>query len=64
MAIWSLRLSAEIWCTVLNDALAEGVVLAHVTRGPQAASDIARNNTHDAYHHLWDVRRILVSASE
>lgn len=35
VAIWSLRLGAEVWCTVLNDA----------------------------YHHLWDVNRILVSAS-
>lgn len=63
VAIWSLRLSAEAWCTVLNDALTEGVVLAHATRGLQTASDIARNNTHDAYHHLWDVNRILVKAS-
>lgn len=35
VAIWSLRLSAEVWCTVLNDA----------------------------YHHLWDVNRILVRPS-
>lgn len=60
MALWSLCLSANAWCTVLNDALTEGVVLDHADRGLQTARDIARNNTHDAYHHLWDVNRILV----
>lgn len=62
VAIWSLRLSSAAWCTVLNDAVTENVVLTHATRGAQTASDIARNNTHDAHHHLWDVHRILVTA--
>ena len=35
------------------------VVLQHATRGPQRAEDVARNNAHDARHHLWDIDRIL-----
>ncbi|GIE95591.1 hypothetical protein [Paractinoplanes rishiriensis] len=32
--------------------LAEGVELERATRGSPRAEDIARNNCHDAYHHL------------
>jgi hypothetical protein len=35
------------------------VVLQHATRGAQRAEDVARNNAHDAHHHLWDIDRIL-----
>jgi len=59
VAVWSLEVSARLWCGVLYDAFAEGIVLEHVTRGRQTATDIVRNNTHDAYHHVFDVRRIL-----
>ncbi|MFC3987986.1 hypothetical protein [Actinoplanes siamensis] len=37
----------------------EQAELHHVTRGVQRAADVARNNCHDAYHHLWDIRMIL-----
>lgn len=59
VAVWSLKVSASAWVEVMRAALAEGVDLQHETRGRQAASDIARNNAHDATHHLWDIRRIL-----
>jgi hypothetical protein len=36
-----------------------GVVLQHATRGAQRAEDVARNNAHDAHHHLWDIDRTL-----
>ena len=47
------------WVEAVEAALAAGVVLEHATRGPQQAEDVARNNAHDASHHLWDVGRIL-----
>lgn len=61
-AMWSLGISVEAWVDVMVLAVAEGVELNHVTRGLQRACDIARNNAHDAYHHVWDIRQI-VSAS-
>ena len=65
---WSERLQSALLArqrTVAGydpDALHENVELEHATRGPQTAADVARNNCHDAYHHLWDVRQILASA--
>lgn len=58
-ALWSLNLSVDAWLHVMRSALAEGVQLQHATRGLQRAEDIVRNNTHDAHHHLWDIRGIL-----
>lgn len=58
-ALWSLHRSAEAWVDVLTRALDTGVVLDHATRGPQQAADVARNNAHDAHHHLDDVARCL-----
>ena len=58
-AAWSTGLAAAAWVSVLSPALAEGVELQHATRGLQRAEDIARNNCHDAYHHVWDIVEIL-----
>ncbi len=58
-ALWSLAWAARAWAEALDDALAHGVVLQHAVRGAQRAEDVARNNAHDAYHHLWDVDRIV-----
>ena len=58
-ALWSLRWTVDAWAQSAEVALAGGVVLRHATRGAQAAEDVARNNTHDAHHHLWDIDRIL-----
>jgi hypothetical protein len=58
-ALWSLRWAAAGWAEAVETALAAGVVLRHATRGAQRAEDVARNNAHDAHHHLWDVDRIL-----
>ena len=58
-ARWSLRWAVVAWVLAVEAALAAGVVLEHATRGPQQAEDVARNNAHDASHHLWDVGRIL-----
>ena len=58
-ALWSLQGAADAWLQALTEALAGQVVLQHATRGPQRAEDVARNNAHDAHHHLWDIDRIL-----
>jgi hypothetical protein len=54
-----LRLEAQPGPRPAEIALARGVVLQHATRGAQRAEDVARNNAHDAHHHLWDIDRIL-----
>jgi hypothetical protein len=58
-ALWSLDWASRAWVEVVEDAVASDVVLWHETRGEQRGSDVARNNAHDAYHHLLDVSRIL-----
>jgi hypothetical protein len=58
-ALWSLRWAAAAWVQAAGTALERGVVLRHATRGAQRAGDVARNNAHDAHHHLWDIERIL-----
>jgi hypothetical protein len=60
-ALWSLRWAVDAWTQSAEMALARGVVLQHATRGAQRAEDVARNNAHDAHHHLWDIDRILRS---
>jgi hypothetical protein len=60
-ALWSLRWAVTAWTEAAETALAAGVVLRHATRGPQRAEDVARNNAHDARHHLWDIDRTLSS---
>jgi hypothetical protein len=60
-ALWSLRWAVDSWVTAVESALASAVVLQHATRGAQRAEDVARNNAHDAHHHLWDIDRILTT---
>jgi hypothetical protein len=57
-AMWSFALSADVWGSVMTKAVAEGRLLVHETRGEQRADDIARNNCHDVWHHLWDIDQI------
>ncbi len=61
VAVWSLRVSSEMWVPVMRAALAERVVLSHASRGRQRAEDIACNNGHDFFHHLWDIDQILLA---
>lgn len=58
VGLWSAGNAAQRWADVLAAAIEEGVELHHATRGLQRAEDVARNNCHDAYHHIWDIRRI------
>lgn len=63
-ALWSLENSAVTWVQVLTQAVDEGTVLMHATRGPQSAYDVVINNAHDAHHHAWDIKRILARIGE
>jgi hypothetical protein len=58
-ALWSLRWAVDAWVQIVPEAVAGQIVLQHAARGPQRAEDVARNNAHDAHHHLWDIARIL-----
>lgn len=59
-ALWSTGQAIDTWAAVLPDAISDNVVLQHQTRGTQRAEDVARNNSHDAHHHLWDIQQILI----
>ena len=58
-ALWSLGNAVRDWTTALQLGLERGIVLLHSERGVQTAIDVARNNTHDAVHHGWDISRCL-----
>lgn len=63
-ALWGLDWAARCWVVSMQAALSSDVVLEHGERGEQRADDVARNNSHDAYHHLWDVERIVGHCQE
>ena len=58
-ALWQLRQATQSWHESVTMARAGGVVLEHETRGPQSADDVVRSNAHDAFHHGWDIGRII-----
>ncbi len=58
-SVWWLHQCAAAWAAALGPACDAGVELQHARRGRQRAQDVARNNAHDAHHHVHDVRRIL-----
>jgi hypothetical protein len=58
-ALWSLDWAVQEWSDSIRLALVSGTELHHSDRGRQSAEDVARNNAHDASHHLWDIERII-----
>ncbi|HXQ55287.1 MAG TPA: hypothetical protein VOA19_05700, partial [Actinomycetes bacterium] len=52
-ALWLLGWAARAWVESVEASLVAGVVLRHAARGALRAEDVARNNAHDAFHHLW-----------
>jgi hypothetical protein len=60
-ALWSLDWAVQEWSDSISLALAAGTELRHSDRGRQSAEDVARNNAHDASHHLWDIGRIITA---
>jgi len=60
-ALWSFRVAVEQWLGAVDEAGAAGVVLSHSERGDMELTDVVASNAHDAFHHRWDVTRILGS---
>ncbi|MGC2485250.1 MAG: hypothetical protein WA359_03285 [Acidimicrobiales bacterium] len=60
-ALWSFDCAVREWTESLRMALNTHTELQHSDRGRQSAEDVARNNAHDANHHLWDIERIIAS---
>jgi len=58
-ARWSLRIAVDAWLDAVAEAKLAEVVVLHSERGPMEVSDVVASNAHDAYHHRWDVTRIL-----
>jgi hypothetical protein len=61
-ALWSLRRAVGDWLDAVTLATAQRTVLVHPERGEMTVGDVARSNAHDAYHHAWDVERIVHDA--
>jgi hypothetical protein len=60
--LWAVRQSVGSWATTMRAALEHGVLLLHAGRGDQRAADVLMSNTHDLYHHEWDIGRCLTAA--
>ncbi|MEO8094880.1 MAG: hypothetical protein ABI632_08105 [Pseudolysinimonas sp.] len=58
-ALWSLENSVAAWSFAMSRAFDAELVVDHETRGAQTAGETAIANAHDAYHHAWDLGRIL-----
>jgi hypothetical protein len=58
-ATWSFRIAVENWLSAVDEAEPAGIVMLHSERGAMELSDVVASNAHDAYHHRWDLTRIL-----
>jgi hypothetical protein len=58
-ATWSFRIAVENLLVAIDEADPAGVVMLHSQRGAMELSDVVASNAHDAYHHRWDLTRIL-----
>jgi len=58
-ATWSFRIAVENWLSAVDEAVPTGIVMLHSERGAMELSDVVASNAHDAFHHRWDVTRIL-----
>jgi hypothetical protein len=58
-AKWSLRIAVDTWLDAVAEANVAGVVMLHSERGAMELFDVVASNAHDAYHHHWDLTRIL-----
>jgi hypothetical protein len=63
-ALWQLRQATSSWRGAVAVARAKDVTLQHETRGSQSIDDVARSNAHDAFHHGWDIARIIDHATD
>jgi hypothetical protein len=60
-ASWSFRVAVANWLAAVEEAEPAGVVILHSERGTMELADVVASNAHDAFHHCWDVARILRS---
>ncbi len=60
-ATWSLRIAVASWLAAVEEADPAGVVMLHSERGAMELCDVVTSNAHDAFHHRWDLTRILHS---
>ena len=58
-ATWSFRIAVESWLSAVDEADSVGVVILHSERGAMELSNVVASNAHDAFHHCWDLTRIL-----
>jgi hypothetical protein len=58
-ALLSLRQSVDDWLRAVAASDRHGTVLVHPDRGPLGLNDVVHSNSHDAFHHQWDIERIL-----
>ena len=58
-ARWSFRIAIANWLDAVEEADQSGVVMLHSERGTMELFDIVASNAHDAFHHRWDLGRIL-----
>jgi hypothetical protein len=56
---WSFRISVESWLPAVEEAEGASIVIEHSVRGDMQLFDVVASNAHDAYHHRWDLARIL-----
>jgi DinB superfamily len=61
-ALWSLQLSVAEWLRAVEEASSLGPVMTHPDRGELDLRNVVTSTTHDAHHHLWDIRRSLAVA--
>ena len=57
--LWSFRIAIENWLSAVDEAVPRGIVMLHSQRGAMELSDVVASNAHDAFHHRWDLSRIL-----
>jgi hypothetical protein len=58
---WSFRIAVANWLAAVEEAEPADVVMLHSERGAMELQDVVASNAHDAFHHRWDVTRILRS---
>jgi hypothetical protein len=58
-ALWSLQRAVDAWLAAIQVAGPAEIVLLHPERGRLHLADVMSTNAHDAFHHLFDVRRSL-----
>jgi hypothetical protein len=56
---WSFRIAVANWLAAVEEAEPARVVMLHSVRGAMELADVVTSNAHDAFHHRWDLARIL-----